>query len=54
MLRKGIYASPRRNNQGIEELLGTSGAFQPALTDEKENGKDDAVANEGATHDEMC
>ena len=53
MLRKGIYTAPRRDDDRVEELLRSSGAFQPDLADEEEYGEHDAIADECATHDEM-
>ncbi len=53
MLRESVDTTPRRNDQRIEELLAAAGAAQPVLADEKENGKQDTVSDEGAAHDEM-
>ena len=53
VLGEGVDAAPSGDDEGVEELLTTAGAPKPELADEQEDGKDDAVADEGAAHDEM-
>jgi hypothetical protein len=54
VLGKRVHAAPSCNDQAIEEFLGPPSALQPGLPDQKHDGHDDAVADEGGTHDEMC
>lgn len=53
MLRKGVDASPGRDDQGVEELLTAAGAAQPVLTNEQQDSKHDTIGNERTAHDEM-
>lgn len=53
MLRKGIDTTPKRNDQGIVELLTATGAPEPELTDEKKDREQDAVRDKGTAHDKV-
>lgn len=53
MLSKGVDTSPRGDDQRVEEFLTPPGAAQPKLAHEKENGQQNSVGDEGASHDEM-
>jgi hypothetical protein len=53
MLGEGIDATPRGNDERVEELLAPSSPPQPHLPDQEQNQENDAVCNEGAAHDEM-
>lgn len=50
---EGVDTPPCRDDDAIEELLAPSGAVQPRLADEKENGQHDAVADECRSHNEV-
>lgn len=54
MLGEGVDAAPSSNDDAVEEFLGAAGAAQPQLTDQKGQGHENAVCDEGATHDEVC
>ena len=54
MLCEGIDATPRSDKGRVEELLGSPGLPQPDLPSEHDDHEDDAVCDEGASHDEMC
>lgn len=53
MLGESVDASPSRNHDRVEELLAPSGALQPRLPDQEQNGHNNSIANECAAHDEV-
>lgn len=53
MLRKGVDASPGRDDQRVEKLLTAAGTAQPVLTNKQQDSKHDTIGNERASHDEM-
>lgn len=50
---ESIDTTPCSNDHAVVELLRTAGATQPDLTNEKEDGVDDSVGDEGRAHDEV-
>lgn len=50
---KSIHASPGSNQQAVEKFLASAGAFDPDLADEKNDGKDDPITYECASHYEV-
>ena len=53
VLGKGIDAAPCGDDERVEEFLTAACAFKPGLTDKKEDGEQNAVGDEGGTHDEV-
>lgn len=53
MLGEGVDTSPSCNDERVEEFLAAAGSLQPHLPHEQQDGEDDTVSNEGASHDEM-
>jgi hypothetical protein len=53
VLGEGVDAAPSSNHKRIEELLASSGAPQPDLSNEEQDNEDDPVGDKGAAHDEM-
>lgn len=51
VLGEGVDAAPGRDHEAVEELLAASGAPQPELADEQQDGEHDAVPDEGGAHD---
>lgn len=54
MFGESIHAAPCRNQETVKEFLAAPCTLEPNLPDEKDDCKDDAVTDKGATHDEMC
>jgi len=53
MLRKSVDTAPRCDYERVEELLASSRALEPGLSNQKKDDQDDAVCDEGAAHDEV-
>lgn len=53
VLSESVDTSPRGDNERVEELLAAAGAAQPILTNKEEEGQQDPVGDESASHDEM-
>lgn len=53
MLRESVYTTPNRNDQRVEKFLAPAGPAQPILTDDENDGKQDAVGDEGTSHDKV-
>ena len=53
VLGEGVDAAPDGNNGAVEELLRATGAADPNLSCEKNNGEENTVGDEGAAHDEV-
>ena len=53
MLGEGIDAAPCCNDHRVKKLLAASRPPEPHLADQKQYGKENAVGNEGAAHDEV-
>lgn len=54
MFGESIHAAPCRNQETVEKFLAAPGTLEPNLSNEKDDRKDDAVSDKGATHYEMC
>jgi hypothetical protein len=50
---ESVDATPSSDDHAVVELLRAAGATQPDLTNEKEDGVDDTVCDEGGAHDEV-
>lgn len=53
VLRESVHTSPKADDQAVPELLAPSAPLQHLLSVQENDRKDDAVPNEGRTHDEM-
>lgn len=53
MLGEGVDAAPGGNNDRVEEFLRATSPFDPELTNEHENGQENAIGDEGTAHDEV-
>lgn len=53
VLGEGIHAAPRSDDHAVVEFLRAAGATQPDLTNEEQDGVDNAVGDESGTHDEV-
>lgn len=53
MFRESVDASPGSDNERVEELLASTSAAQPVLTDEQQDSQKDTVGDEGTAHNEM-
>ena len=53
MLSERVDATPCGDDQAVEEFLASSCPFQPQLTDQQQNDENDAVCDEGASHNEV-
>lgn len=54
MLGEGVDTAPSRNHKGVKELLAASAPPQPQLSNQEQDGEENAVCYECAAHDEMC
>lgn len=50
---KSVDATPRRNDDAVEELLRPSCPLQPQLADQEQDGENNSVRDESAAHDEV-
>ena len=53
VLGEGVHAAPSSDDHAVVEFLRAAGATQPDLSNEKEDGVDDTVCDEGGPHDEV-
>ena len=53
MLSESVHTTPCGNEERVEEFLRSSRPLQPRLTNEHDNRKDDAVSDEGTSHNKM-
>lgn len=53
MLGEGIDAAPGGDDDRVEKLLRAASPFDPELTNKHEDGQQNAIGDEGTTHDEV-
>lgn len=53
VLGEGVDAAPGGNDGAVVELLRPASLTQPDLSDKQQNRQDNAIADEGAPHDEV-
>ena len=53
MLSEGIDTAPSRDHGAVVKLLRAVGPAEPNLADQQDDGEDDAVSYESASHDEV-
>lgn len=53
MFGKGVDTPPGRDDQRVEEFLAPTRATQPVLAHQEEDGEQDPIRDERATHDEV-
>lgn len=53
MLRKGINAAPNRNNGAVVKLLRSACTADPRLSRKEDDGQNNTISDESATHDKM-